>query len=169
MITGLAAFTIFTWIHTLISVVMLVSGFVVVAGLIRGRIAPVWTEIFLISGVATSVTGFGFAFNGFLPSHGVAVFSLVVLALAIPALYVFHLVGKWRWIYAVSVVIAFYFDVFVFIAQAFQKVTTLHALAPTQAEPPFAIAQGVFLLIFVAVGILATIRFRPLPMVRAYG
>jgi hypothetical protein len=166
MITGLDAFTTFTWIHTIISVVMLVSGFVVVIGLLRGHIVSRWTELFLATGVLTSVTGFGFTFNGFLPSHGVGIVSLVILAVAILALYVYRLAGKWRWIYATCAVTALYLDFFVGIAQSFNKVTTLHALAPTQAEPPFAYAEGAGLLIFLAICILAIVRFRPLMSAR---
>ena len=33
------------------------------------------------------------------------------------------------------------------------KVPPLHALAPTASEPPFAIVQGILLLIFIALGI----------------
>jgi hypothetical protein len=45
--------------------------------------------------------------------------------------------------------------------QAFQKIEFFRALAPTQTEPPFAIAQGLVLVLFVALGIVAAKRFRP--------
>jgi hypothetical protein len=63
----------------------------------------------------------------------------------------------------VGAVVAQYFNVFVLIVQAFQKIPPLKALAPTQTEPPFAITQGVALVIFVVLGILAAIKFRPEP------
>ena len=93
----------------------------------------------------TSVTGFGFPFDHLLPSHKVAIISLVVLAVAILARYVLHLVGAWRWIYVVGAVMALYLNVFVLIVQLFEKVPALKALAPTQSEPPFLVAQLVVL------------------------
>ena len=107
------------------------------------------------------MTAFGFPFTQFLPSHYFAIISLVVLALAIIGRYVTHYGGAWRWIYAVSVVIAVYLDAFVAVVQSFVKIPAVHALAPTQAEPPFAIAQGAVLVIFIVLGILAVWRFRP--------
>jgi hypothetical protein len=49
----------------------------------------------------------------------------------------------------------------VLVAQGFMKVPALHELAPTGSEPPFAIVQGIVLLIFIALGIWAAIKFRP--------
>jgi hypothetical protein len=60
-------------------------------------------------------------------------------------------------------VAALYLNVFVLVAQGFMKVPALHALAPTQSEPPFAIVQGIVLVIFIALGIAAAIKFRPEP------
>jgi hypothetical protein len=111
--------------------------------------------------VATSVTGFGFPFAVLLPSHKVGIISLVVLAVAIVARYVRHLAGRWRWIYVVSAAAALYFNVFVLVVQLFRRVTVLQELAPTQSEPPFAVAQIIVLLLFVWVGIRAVKRFRP--------
>ena len=56
--------------------------------------------------------------------------------------------------------IAPYFNVFVLIVQSFEKIPALHAMAPTQTEPPFKVAQLVVLALFVALGIAAAIRFR---------
>jgi hypothetical protein len=83
------------------------------------------------------------------------------LTLAILALYVFALARSWRWIYVVCAAVSLYFNVFVLIVQAFLKVPALHALAPTQAEPPFAIVQGLVLVAFVALCMLAIKRFHP--------
>jgi hypothetical protein len=85
---------------------------------------------------------------------------LVILAAAIAGRYVFHLAGAWRWIYAAGMVAALYLNTFVGVVQAFQKISALHALAPTQSEPPFAIVQVAVLIAFVAVGILAALRHR---------
>jgi hypothetical protein len=84
-----------------------------------------------------------------------------VLAIALVALYGMHLAGAWRWIYVATAVIALYLNVFVLIVQAFMKVPVLTGLAPTQSEPPFLIAQGVALVIFVVLGIVAALKFRP--------
>jgi hypothetical protein len=119
------------------------------------------TAVFLITTILTSVTGFMFPFNGVMPSHIVGGISLVVLAIALGALHVFGLRGAWRWVYVVTAVIALYFNVFVLVAQGFQKIGALHALAPTQSEPPFAIAQIIVLALFVWVGFLAVRRFHP--------
>ena len=78
------------------------------------------------------------------------------------ALYSRHLSGSWRWIYAASAVLALYLNVFVGVVQAFLKIPSLHALAPNGNEPPFAVAQGLVLVIFVALGIAAAKRFRPM-------
>jgi hypothetical protein len=120
-----------------------------------------WTAIFLWMTVLTSVTGFGFPFDHVLPSHIVGVISLVFLAVALFAVYVQHLAGPWRWIYVVSAIVALWFNVFVLIAQAFMKIDALKALAPTQSEPPFLIAQGVALVLFAVLALIALRKFRP--------
>ena len=58
---------------------------------------------------------------------------------------------------------ALYFNVLVLIVQAFLKVPALHALAPGGSEPPFLIAQGAALVLFVVLGIAAGFRFHPKP------
>ena len=157
MILGM---TPYTFVHVLLSLVGILSGLVVLLGLLSGRRLDGWTAIFLLTTVATSVTGFGFPFDHLLPSHVVGLISLLVLAVAIVARYGFHLAGAWRWIYVVGAMIALYLNVFVLVAQLFLKVPAIHALAPTQAEPPFAVAQGAVLILFVVLAIMAVIRFR---------
>jgi hypothetical protein len=49
----------------------------------------------------------------------------------------------------------------VLVVQVFRKVPAMHALAPTESEPPFAIAQGIVLLLFVALTFAALRAFRP--------
>jgi hypothetical protein len=151
----------FTTIHTALSLAALASGIIVVIGLVGSKPLPVWNAVFLATAVATSATGFGFPFTAFLPSHGVAAVALVVLAMTILAYYVFGLSGAWRPIYVVGVVISLYFDVFVAIVQAFRKIPTLTALAPTGSEPPFAVAQGAALVIFAVLAVAASIKFHP--------
>jgi len=160
MMLGLSLST-FTIVHVVISLIAIVAGLIAVFGMLTGNRMAGWTMIFLITTILTSVTGFGFPFDHFLPSHWVGVISLVFLAVAVFAIYVQHLAGAWRWIYVVSAIIALWFNVFVLIVQAFMKISALKALAPTQSEPPFQIAQGGALVLFVILAILAVRQFRP--------
>jgi hypothetical protein len=160
MILGmsLAAFTQF---HVIISLIAIVTGIVVLVGMLSAKRLPSTTAIFLITTVATSITGFMFP-NAFDAADVVGIISLVFLALAILALYTYKLAGSWRAIYVLGAVAALYLNCFVLVAQIFGKVPFFHALAPTQKEPPFAIAQGVLLILFVGLGIAAFRKFRPL-------
>ena len=152
--------TTFTFVHVLLSLIGIFSGFVVVFGLLVAKRLDGWTTLFLASTVLTSVTGFLFPFHGFLPSHGVGILSLLALAIAIFARYGCHLAGLWRRTYAITAVIALYLNVFVLIVQLFQKVPALKAIAPTQSEAPFKVTQLVALVLFVVLGGSAAIRFR---------
>jgi hypothetical protein len=154
------------FVHVVLSLVGIVSGFVVVAGFLRSEQRKGWAAIFLLTTLATSLTGFPLPADRLLPSHIVGILSVVVLAAAIAGLYLFHLAGPWRWIYVVGSVTALYFNFFVLVVQAFRRIPALHALAPTESEPPFAVAQGLVLIAFVILGIAATRAFRvgsPLP------
>jgi len=152
--------TTFTQIHVALSLIGILAGFAVAFGLLTAKRLDGWTAIFLISTVATSVTGFFFPFHGFTPAIGVGIVSLVVLAVAIFARYSRRLAGAWRWIYVVAAMVALYLNVFVLIVQLFQKVPALKALAPTQSEAPFLVAQLVAFALFVLLTIFAAIRFR---------
>lgn len=153
----------YTLIHTAISLVGIASGFVVLYGLLKGNRLDRWTALFLASTVATSVTGFGFPLTHFGAPHWVGVISLVVLAVAIFARYIGRLAGAWRWIYVITAALALYLNVFVGVVQAFQKLSPLKALAPTQTEPPFLFTQLVVLAIFIALTFVAIRRFRVEP------
>ena len=161
MISGMSTFTS---VHVVLSLIGIFSGFIVMFGLLAGKRLDGWTAVFLVTTVLTSVTGFFFPFHGFLPSHGVGIISLLVLAVAIFARYGRHLAGGWRRTYAITAMIALYLNVFVLIVQVFRKVPALEAVAPTQSEPPFKITQLVVLLIFIALTIAAAIRFRSEPI-----
>jgi hypothetical protein len=156
MSAGLAAFTLF---HVVSSLVGIFAGFVVLSALLSVKQSNGWTAAFLVTTAATSVTGFMFPFHKFMPSHAVGIVSLLVLAVTIPALYVFHLAGPWRRTYVIGAVISLYLNVFVLIAQLFMKIPALKALAPTQSEPPFLGTQVVVMLIFIVLGFLAARRF----------
>jgi hypothetical protein len=160
MMLGLSLST-FTIVHVIISLIAIVAGFIAVFGMLAGNRMAGWTAIFLGTTILTSVTGFGFPFDHVLPSHIVGAISLVFLAVAVFALYAKHLAGAWRWIYVVSAIIALWFNVFVLIVQSFMKISALKALAPTQSEPPFQIAQGAALVLFVVLAIFAVRKFRP--------
>jgi hypothetical protein len=145
----------YTLIHVVFSLVGIASGLVVVLGLIAGRRLNLSNALFLGTTVATSVTGYGFPVDHLLPSHIVGAISLIVLAVAIYARYARRLVGRWRVAFVVSAVAALYFNCFVLVVQAFLKVPGLNALAPTQSEPPFAVAQLTVLVLFIVLGTLA--------------
>ena len=151
---------IFTKIHVVISLFGILTGLVVLIGLISGRRFDGWTAWFLVSTAATSATGFFFPFHGVTPAIIVGIISLFLLAVAIFARYFRRFVGWWRSIYVITAMLALYLNVFALIVQLFQKVPFLRAMAPTQTEPPFLVVQISTLLIFVLLTIAATIRFR---------
>ncbi|HZE82388.1 MAG TPA: hypothetical protein VE604_15920 [Candidatus Polarisedimenticolia bacterium] len=160
MVFGMSLAT-FTLIHVIISLVGIGSGLIVLFGMFSGKRLDGMTALFLATTALTSVTGFGFPFEHITPGIILGILSLVVLAIAVAARYSFHMAGRWRAIYVITAVIALYFNCFVLIAQSFQKILALHALAPKGNEPPFAIAQGILLVLFIVAGILAVKKFHP--------
>ena len=155
----------FTMVHVIISLIGIVSGIIVMFGMLGSKRMPGLTAIFLLSTILTSATGFGFPFTQLLPSHMIGILSLVLLAIACIALYGMQLAGAWRWIYAVTAMISLYLNIFVLVIQGFLKVPALTALAPGNppSGPVFAVVQGIVLLFFVLVIIGAIRRFRPMP------
>jgi hypothetical protein len=151
--------TTLTLVHVVLSLIGILSGFVVLGGLLSGKTLDAWTAVFILTTAATSLTGFLFPFYEFLPSHGVGIVSLLALVIAIVARYRRHLAGDWGRIYVVTAMIALYLDVFVLTVQAFQKVPALKAMAPTQSEPPFLATQIVLLALFGVLIISAAKRF----------
>jgi hypothetical protein len=154
----------FTMLHVVISLIAIVSGLVVMFGLLGSRQMPGLTAIFLSFTILTSATGFLFPFTELLPSHMVGILSLVLLAIACIALYGVRLAGVWRPVYVVTAMISLYLNVFVLIIQSFLKVPALHALAPSvpPSGPVFGVVQGVVLVFFVLVIIGAWRRFKPM-------
>jgi hypothetical protein len=159
MVFGMSLAT-YTLIHVVISLVGIGSGLIVLFGMFGGKRLDGMTALFLATTALTSLTGFGFPFEHVTPGIILGILSVVVLAIAVPARYSFRMAGKWRAIYVVTAVIALYFNCFVLIAQSFMKVPALHALAPKGNEPPFAIAQGILLVLFIVAGTLAVRKFR---------
>ena len=121
----------------------------------KSQKVPDWTKLFLATTAATSLTGFLFPFHGFTPGLALGVLSLIVLMIASLAIVSPPSPGVWRRTYAITAVIALYFNVFVLVVQLFRRVPVLIAMAPTQSEPPFQIAQLAVLLLFAAIGIRA--------------
>lgn len=151
----------FTQFHVIISLIAIISGIVSAFGMLGAKRMPGMTALFLITTVATDLTGFMFPMP-FDAADVIGIISLIALAFAILALYTNKLARAWRGIYVVSAIFALYLNCFVLVVQSFQKIPFLHAFAPTQKEPPFAVAQGVLLLLFIGLGIAAFRKFRPI-------
>ena len=160
---SLAAFTL---VHVVISLIAIAAGIVVMFGLLGSQRMPGLTAIFLLFTILTSATGFLFPFTALLPSHMVGIVSLVLLAVACVALYGMRLRGAWRPIYVLTALVSLYLNIFVLIIQAFLKVPSLHALAPSvpPSGPVFGVVQGLVLVFFVIVIIGAWKRFRPMAL-----
>lgn len=155
---------IYTLLHVLISLTGIISGLVVLSGLLTAKLLNRWTAWFLITTALTSITGFFFPFHGVTPGILTGIFSLPVLALAIYARQVRKLAGAWRKTYVISALLALYLNVFVLIVQSFQKIPALKSIAPTQTEPVFKMTQLLVLMLFVAVTVVAAIRFKEEPV-----
>jgi hypothetical protein len=174
MIFGMSV-AAFTQLHVIISLVAIISGIIVALAMLGARLMPGMTALFLVTTVATSVTGFMFdtpidaprVIGSLDPAKIIGVISLIFLILAILAIYSYKLAGSWRGVYVISAIVALYFNCFVLVVQSFQKIPFFHALAPTQKEPPFAVAQAILLILFVGLGIAAFKKFRPMLRVPA--
>jgi hypothetical protein len=144
--------TTFTLFHVALSLIGIIAGLVVAGGLVAGKPLDGWTGVFLVTTVLTNVTGFGFPFVTFLPSHAVGIVSLVLLPFVIFARYGKHLSGGWRSVYVVGAVLVLYLNAFVLLVQLFRRIPALIVAAPTQKEPPFLVTQLVVLALFVWLG-----------------
>jgi hypothetical protein len=153
----------FTVMHVGISLLAIATGLVVFLGMMKNRRLETWTAVFLVTTVATTLTGFMFPIVKLTPAIVVGAISSLTLGVAIVALYLQRLAGPWRWIYVASAVVSLYFNCFVLVVQTFQKIAFFNALAPTQQEPPFVVAQALVLVLFAAGGLFAAKRFQPAP------
>jgi hypothetical protein len=158
MILGLST-SMFTLLHVIISLVGISAGLIALLGLLGGKLYRGLTALFLITTVLTSVTGFLFPFKGMTPGIILGILSILVLVLAIVALYVGKLAGAWRGTYVITSSLALYFNFFVLVAQSFAKIPALKSIAPTQASPVFGITQLVVLVIFIVLTIRAFRNF----------
>ena len=155
------SFESFVLLHTLISIVAIVTGLIALVAMLRGE-SPDWvTHVFLATTALTTITGFMFSITSFTPALGTGIVSTVLLIPAFAGLYAFHLAGHWRWIYVTTAIAALWLNCFVLVVQSFQKLPELFELAPTQSEPPFLIAQAAVLAAFVWAGWRAVQRFHP--------
>src|SRR5437870_13470505 len=127
MILGMSTST-FTLVHVVLSLIGIFAGAIVLFGMFSSKRLNGWTALFLATTVLTSVTGFFFPRDHLLPSHIVGVISLVVLAVAVLALYGYLLAGSWRWIYVAGARVALYLYVFVAVVHAFQELPFLQPL-----------------------------------------
>ncbi len=159
MILGM---TPLTFVHVVISLVAIAAGLAWLAKLVRGSQRRGVTDLFLITTLATTVTGFLFPITVVTPAVAVGFVSLVLLAAAFIAHYMQHLSGAWRGVYVITAIAALYLNVFVLVVQAFQKVPALNALAPTGSEPVFAFTQGLVLCAFILAGVFSMRRFHPM-------
>jgi hypothetical protein len=151
----------FTLIHVVISLIGIATGLVVLWEMIGNKKLGTMNSVFLVTTILTSVTGFLFPFKGFDPAIGVGIISLVALAIAVLALYRRPVSGIWRPAFAISATFALYLNVFVLIAQSFQKISFLKAPDPTQPAPAFLVVEAVAVVVFLVLGFLATRRFHP--------
>jgi hypothetical protein len=158
MVLGMSLET-FTLIHVLISLVGIASGIIVLYGFFTNQRLDRWTAVFLSTTALTSLTGFLFPFTVVTPAIKLGIISLVVLTVAIVTRYLLHL--AWSRTYVIAACMALYFNCFVLVVQSFQKVPALKAIAPTQKEPPFAVAQIALLLLFIVLTIFAVKKSRP--------
>jgi hypothetical protein len=160
MVLGMSLST-FTTLHVALSLIGILSGFIVIFGMLASKRVNGMTALFLMTTVLTSVTGFLFPNDHITPGIKIGIISMVVLLIAIIARYVSHLRGASRWIYVVAAVLAQYLNFFILFAQGFRKVPALHSLAPTGTETPFFVAQGLVLLIFIVIAVYAVKQFHP--------
>ena len=150
----------YTLIHVLISLLAILSGLIVMGGLLTAKRLNGWTKLFLTTTILTSATGFFFPFRGVTPALVVGVVSIVALGVAAFARYQRQLAGVWRNAYVACAVLALYLNVLVLIVQAFSKIPALKEMAPTQTEPSFKITQLAVLVAFIISAVVAAIRFR---------
>jgi hypothetical protein len=161
MIFGMSTET-FTFVHVVISLVGIMTGFIVVALMLQSAPIAGWNAFFLVSTILTSVTGYFFPFDkGLTPAHVVGAISLALLAVALFAVWGRKLAGGWRAVYVATAIAALYLNFFVAIVQSFDKFRYLKQFAPTGSEPPFAVTQGIVLILFILLGIATVRRYRP--------
>jgi len=155
MILGLSI-GLFTGLHVVLSLIGIVSGFLLFFSLIGKKRHTYWTPVFFISNILTDLTGFLFPFKSITPGIIIGVLSLVALLIAIVAL----LSKTQRGAFIFASAVALFFNVFVLIVQSLEKISWLHKIAPTQASPGFWIAQAIGLGIVILLAVTSWGRYR---------
>lgn len=148
-------------LHVVISLIGIFAGFVVSRAFLMNRRFEQWTSTFLLTTIATSLTGFLLPAQRILPSHGLAVLSLIALGFAVYSHYAQRSSLRWNYVFIITVLLSQYFNVFVLVVQLFQKISVLKNLAPTQTEPIFGLTHLFVLLAFVLIGKRALNRLDP--------
>ena len=151
----------FTAVHVALSLIGISSGVFVLLGMLRSRQGAGVITVFLLSTIATSVTGFLFPSTHLGPGHLVGAVSLIVLVPTLLALCQHRLTGPWRSIYVIGATTALYLDVVIGVWQAFGKIGVLQARAPSLTALPLVGTQLVVLAVFIVLGALAVKRFHP--------
>lgn len=147
--------TVLVLFHAAVSMLAIVSGFVAIAGHIRGIAQPKGTWTFLVSAIATSASGLGLPPGIVSGTFASAWIGLAVIALMLVSLLAFGARGAWRTIYLLGLLFSLLLLVFAGVAQAFLKVPALHILAPQLNEAPFIAAEIATVVLFIVLGILA--------------
>src|ERR1700712_4167576 len=145
--------------HTLISIVAIIVGVFALRDLFRKQASSTALTAFIALAIATSATGFILPLNGVSPAVVISIVALIILAAVLLSRARLGSSRAARWVYVGGLVASEYLLIFVGVVQAFTKVAHLKVLAPTQSEPPFAIAQGLVLVAFVVIGVLALRAF----------
>jgi hypothetical protein len=158
MILGMST-QVFTLLHVILSLAGIATGLIAILALGANKLSGL-TGFFLITTALTSITGFLFPFHGVTPAIILGILSMIVLLLAVIALYAGGLNGRWRGVYVISATLALWFNVFVLFAQLFAKVPALKAIAPTQSSPVFGATQLVVLVAFIVLAVRAYRGFR---------
>ncbi|MDR3753072.1 MAG: hypothetical protein P4K93_00625 [Terracidiphilus sp.] len=158
MILGIDA-GVFTALHVALSLCGIGAGIVVLIGFAANKLYGKVVFLFLVSTALVDATGFAFPNSQITPAIVVGVLSLISLAIAGTAIYMFHLTGRWRTTFVIGAMVALYFNVFVLVAQMFKHVPVLTRLDPKQSGPPFGIAELIVLAAFVWLTVLAVKRF----------
>ncbi|WP_421366661.1 hypothetical protein [Agrobacterium tumefaciens] len=148
----------FTILHVALSLIGIVTGLIALPAYAAGRWMPRMMALFLVTTLATTLTGFLFPIGNFTPALGVGIISTIILAVALVALYGYGLNGRARTVYSITATMGLYLNMFVLIVQSFLKVEALNALAPNGNEPPFLVAQLALLVAAICLGWKATRR-----------
>lgn len=142
---------ILTLVHIAASIAALLAGLITLGRLFENRTVGVSTRTFLGATLVTVVTGFLFPLDKFTPAIAVGVLCVPLLVVALIAIFMQRLAGRWLSIYILSAVSLVYLNTLVLGAQLLMKVPALQEIAPSEKSPVFV---GVQLAILIAFGVL---------------